>query len=88
MSHRCHATGCEAAVPPEMLMCRHHWFMVPKLARDRVWRTYRQGQCDDMNPSRAYAEAAKAAVEAVAHKEHRAPDTKLYDLILARRPGP
>jgi hypothetical protein len=68
-----------------MLMCRRHWFMVPRLLRARVWATYRPGQCDDMKPSGDYAEAAKAAVTAVAEREGREPDTRLYDLILSRR---
>lgn len=83
MSHRCHATGCKTPVPPAMFMCKPHWFRVPKAMRDRIWATYRAGQCDDMNPSDAYCEAAKAAVIAVAQKEGREPDTTLYDLFLA-----
>lgn len=68
-------------------MCRAHWFAVPKSLRDRVWTTYRRGQCDDMNPSRDYCEAAKAAVVAVAEQEGRTPDTAVYDLYLRTRPG-
>ena len=37
-----------------------------------------------MNPSVEYCEAAKAAVIVVAAKEGIEPDTKLYDLIIAR----
>lgn len=44
--------------------------MVPLALRRQVWLTYRAGQCDDMKPSRAYADAARAAVIAVAEKEH------------------
>lgn len=84
MAHCCHATGCEREVPPEMLMCRHHWFMVPTPIRKAVWSTYRQGQCDDWDVSRAYCAAAKAAVVAVARKEGREPDTQLYDVFSAR----
>ena len=28
MKHTCHAKGCPVPVPPEMLMCRRHWFAV------------------------------------------------------------
>jgi len=56
--------------------------MVPKAIRDRIWRAYRQGQCDDMNPSKEYCEAAKAAVIAVAFKEDKIPDTRVYDMFL------
>lgn len=82
-THHCHATGCLVRVNPEMLMCRRHWFMVPKALRDMVWSTYRR-QCDDMNPSAAYCQAAKAAVTVVAEREGRTPDVRLYDVILAR----
>jgi hypothetical protein len=84
MSHTCHVTGCPTRVPPEMWGCKKHWFMVPKSIRDRIWRSYRVGQCDDMNPSKEYCEAARDAVIAVAKKEAREPDTRLYDLFLRR----
>jgi len=84
MAHHCHATACTTAVPPVMFMCRSHWYHVPKALRDRIWRTYRVGQCDDTRPSREYCEAAKAAVIVVAQREGRIPDTKLYDLFLTR----
>ena len=69
MNHHCHAHGCEVPVPPEMLMCKRHWFMVPKPIRDRVWATYRPGQCDDKDPSDPWHEAADAAIAAVYAKE-------------------
>lgn len=84
MSHTCHATGCGARVPPTMWGCRRHWFMVPRPIRDRIWATYREGQCDDKRPSRAYCEAARDAVVAVAAKEGIEPDTQLYDFFLER----
>lgn len=67
--HHCHARRCTVPVPPEMLMCRRHWFMVPKKLRDAVWATYRPGQCDDKQPSEAWHKAADAAILAVAQKE-------------------
>lgn len=89
MPHTCHAVACERYVPPQMLMCRQHWFMVPPKLRSRVWATYQSGQCDiesDVDPTRAYCEAAKAAVIAVAQKEGREIDPKepkilLYDML-------
>lgn len=66
MKHTCHARGCEVEVPPEMLMCRRHWFQVPVGIRRRVWAAYRLGQCDlDPMPSRAWVDAATEAVNAV-----------------------
>jgi hypothetical protein len=86
MAHTCHAVGCERYVPPQMLMCRQHWFTVPAKLRSRVWSTYQDGQCDTLDPSSAYCQAAKAAVIAVAEKEGRAIDPRdrkilLYDML-------
>jgi hypothetical protein len=57
-----------------MLMCRRHWFMVPKNLRDRVWATYRPGQCDDKQPSEAWHLAADAAIRHVAAREATPPN--------------
>ena len=82
MSHHCHATDCTVAVSPEMFMCKPHWFSLPRELRNALWRAYRPGQCDDMNPSREYCEVAKQCVRFVASNEKRKPDTTLYDLFL------
>lgn len=63
--HTCHAKGCDAEVPPEMLMCRRHWRMVPRRIQRRVAAYYRHGQCFDRRPSRDWCEAAREAVEHV-----------------------
>lgn len=86
MAHTCHAIACEKPVPPQMLMCKKHWFMVPLKLRNRVWATYRDGQCDTFDPSSAYCQAAKAAVLAVAEHEGRSVNPKdpkilLYDML-------
>jgi len=60
--HRCHARRCRIPVPPEYLFCEPHWRKVPKPLRDRVWETYRDGQCDDRNPSAEWVFAADAAI--------------------------
>lgn len=70
--HTCHAKGCDKHVPPRMLMCRKHWFMVPYGLRVAVMAYYRPGQerLDGAAfPSEEYLDAARAAVEAVAAKE-------------------
>ena len=69
MSHICHALRCSIPVPPKMLMCKMHWWMVPKLLRDEVWATYRPGQEVDKRPSGEYLTAHVRAVNAVAEKE-------------------
>lgn len=86
MSHTCHAAGCSVHTPPQMLMCKRHWFMVPREIRNRVWSTYRDGQCDDWDITNAYANAARAAVRAVAERENRteaeiAKACRVYDVL-------
>lgn len=86
MRHTCHAIACKRHVLPEMLMCRKHWFMVPRYLQLRVWATYRSGQCDDWQVTKAYCDAAQAAVRAVGQKEGRTvtgdePEMTLYDFF-------
>jgi hypothetical protein len=69
--HTCHARGCDVAVAPELLMCLSHWRRVPKPIQRAVWATYRPGQCDDGHPSRAWHQAADAAIGFVARAERR-----------------
>ncbi len=70
MSHVCHAINCKIEVPPEMLMCKKHWFMVPKDIRNQIWEHYRSGQCNDKKPSREWLMAAKNAIKTVWEKEN------------------
>lgn len=81
MAHTCHATECKVNVPPQMFMCRSHWFSLPKILRDKVWDTYRPGQCDDMSPSLAYIEVAKDCITYIAKLEGKVPDIKLYEML-------
>lgn len=67
--HVCHANGCDVAVPPKMLMCVKHWWMVPKPLRDRIWATYRLFQEVNRDPTPEYMQAVHAAIDAVARKE-------------------
>lgn len=80
MAHTCHAIACEVPVPPEMLMCKPHWFRVPLILRARVWAEYRKGI------TKAYCQVAKQAVIEVALKEGRTVrgdehELKLYDMV-------
>lgn len=69
--HVCHATGCETPVPPVMLMCRKHWYMVPAKLQRAVWDHYRHGQEIRKDPSPEYLVAMRNAIEAVERKEGR-----------------
>jgi hypothetical protein len=68
-AHHCHARGCTVAVRPEFLMCGRHWRSVPKAIQRAVWRHYRAGQCDDNDVSKAWLQAADAAIGFVARAE-------------------
>ena len=81
MAHTCHATGCKTRVPQTMFMCKRHWFSLPKPMRDRIWDTYREGQCKDWQISHEYANAARDAVRYIAAKEGVEPDTSVYDML-------
>jgi len=62
MNHECPADRCSRSVPSHMLMCRNHWFMVPKPLRDDVWDAYAGGSGVG---SDAHNEAIMAAIDAV-----------------------
>lgn len=70
--HTCHARNCTTGVPPKMLMCRPHWFMVPRAMQARIWATYRPGQEVTKDPSPEYLDAAMEAVNYVAALEAKA----------------
>jgi len=62
MKHLCHhPTFCEKPVPPQLLACKRHWFMLPEAIRKLIWRTYRPSQEVDKRPSREYLDAFKQA---------------------------
>lgn len=69
VEHHCHARGCKVQVPPELLMCKRHWFMVSAATRKAVWKHYRKGQCDDKSPSREWLRAATRAIREVWEKD-------------------
>lgn len=69
--HTCHAFACTTPCPPEQLMCKKHWAMVPRRTQREVYNAYRLGQCDDKHPSAAWFLAAERAIVTVALKEGR-----------------
>lgn len=50
-------------------MCFRHWKRVPRVIQARVWKHYRDGQCDDKNASALWHQAADEAIAEVAEKE-------------------
>lgn len=67
--NKCAAVGCGAKISPQLLMCRKHWFIVPKSIRDRVWANYVRGQEKRLDATDAYMAAYHEAVAAVARRE-------------------
>jgi hypothetical protein len=67
-THRCPAGGCRVKVPATRLMCREHWYQVPRPLRDAVWATWRSGAGKG---SPAHDAAIVAAVAALACEEAR-----------------
>jgi hypothetical protein len=61
-SHECPAAGCTRNVGQHMLMCRPHWFMVPKPLRDDAWGAWAGGMGAG---SPEHHDAIMAAIEAV-----------------------
>lgn len=91
MTHHCHAVDCTAAVRPKMLMCRHHWYMVPTALRREVWAAYRPGQEDDKRPSVRYLEVTDEARRVVAELEGKRAlwevEHERYALLIAMLKG-
>lgn len=44
MSHRCPGPACPEIIPNSLLMCRHHWGLVPKHLQLAVYRAYKRGR--------------------------------------------
>jgi hypothetical protein len=44
---RCPIPGCGDLIDMSRLMCRVHWYQVPKHLRDQVWATWQSGQRTD-----------------------------------------
>lgn len=86
--HICHAIACYERIPPHLLMCGKHWYMVPQPLRTAVWRAYKPGQEVSKQPSRAYLEAARNAINRVAAIEgHRPLDVEAPIVKLIPKEG-
>jgi len=69
----CPISGCGDQIDPSRLMCRRHWYMVPKETRDEVWATWRSGHGAYSRGHRnAVRRAVAAVLEAAGHADgHR-----------------
>lgn len=59
MTHQCPANNCTIDLPNHILMCRQHWFMVPRPLRNDVNYYWHNG------PNAEYIATREAAIEAV-----------------------
>jgi hypothetical protein len=64
----CLAIGCGATINEPLLMCVHHWRLVPSALRRQIWASYARRQSD---PSAigTHLNAVQAAIDAVHGKQ-------------------
>lgn len=68
----CPIDGCTNGRQSNQLMCKSHWFKVPKALRDDVWAKARKMWAEEEagGPAyRAWSEAREQAIHAVEEKE-------------------
>jgi hypothetical protein len=41
MKRTCPVTGCASGCGADQLVCKRHWFKLPKPVRDEIWRLWR-----------------------------------------------
>jgi hypothetical protein len=60
---RCPVPRCGDQIDPSRLMCRTHWYRVPRPLRDHVWATWRSGHGGASHEHRAAVLMAIAACD-------------------------
>jgi len=73
----CPIPGCENLIDLSRLMCRAHWYVVPKVTRDLVWATWRSGQGALSSEHKDAVLAAIAAVRSARRSRRRASSQRL-----------
>lgn len=73
--HTCHWPGCGRRVQPAMWGCRPHWYALPALLRQKIWKAYIPGQEIAKTPSPEYLAAAREVAEWI--DKHSQPQGKL-----------
>lgn len=70
--HLCAAEGCTKSIAAHLLMCIHHWKMVPRALQRQIRRTFRamlHSPAHDTSSMKDYRTAVRDAVAAVREKE-------------------
>lgn len=79
----CPVPGCEVPVRPSMLMCREHWYRVPrqlKAAVNQLWQAYNNASVGEMvGAYRDYMSARTAAIASVTPRDHASAATEVQD---------
>jgi hypothetical protein len=90
-SRRCPVLGCDCVISATRLMCRAHWYQVPKQARDRIWSAWRSGAGLFTPAYRQAVDEAIAAVSAAQCKpavsDHRHPHASRYGALMSGERG-
>lgn len=68
MPQKCPVEGCPKGRGDGQLMCKRHWYMVPKDLRDRVWATAKRMWADVPGGDEEWQEARDQAIHAVEAK--------------------
>lgn len=63
--NRCPIDGCTKGRGSGKLMCKSHWFKVPKDLRDRVWSTAKKMWAEEEPGGPAYQEWSETRDEAI-----------------------
>lgn len=70
--HHCYCPACPMEIPARLLLCAHHFSLVPGPIAARLWAAYTPRQCKPgAVPSVLWCLAADEAVEHVATLEGR-----------------
>lgn len=67
--HECPVEGCTKQLPSHILMCKPHWFSVPKDLRDAVYAAYQGGAGLFTEEYKEARDAAIAAAEMAEGKD-------------------
>jgi hypothetical protein len=71
-AHACAVPDCDKTAPLGLLMCRRHWYAVPKPAQREVWRTWKLLLSGGHGMRPVYEAAVKVAVDAVTTRQQPA----------------
>lgn len=67
---QCAAIGCGADINAPLLMCVHHWRLVPAAVRRQIWAAYARRRTDP-TAADTHRNAVQAAIDAVHTKQSK-----------------